>query len=85
MERIILIINTFANLLKLEHHRNFLEFCHAASTVPFGLRIKKTPSTIGAPSAECSESWNGILHQVQASLVVLLVINYRDSLEKEYD
>ena len=85
MERTILIINTFTNLIKLEHHRNFLEFCHAASAVPFGLRIKKTPSMMGAPSAEFSESWNGILHQAQASLVALLVINYRDSLEKEHD
>ena len=69
MERTILIINTFTNLIKLEHHHNFLEFCHAASVVPFGLRIKKAPSMMGAPSAEFSESWNGILHQAQASLV----------------
>ena len=40
---------------------------------------------MGAPSAEFSESWNGILYQAQASLVALLVINYRDSLEKEHD
>ena len=41
MERTISIINSFINLIKLEHHRNFLEFCNAENVVPFGLWTKK--------------------------------------------
>ena len=40
MKRVLLIINTFTKLLKLEHHHNFLESCNVVSVVPVGLRIK---------------------------------------------
>ena len=85
MERTISIISIFTNLIKLEHHRNFLEFCNAINVVPLGLHLKKTPSMMGAPSADFNESWNEVLHQAQASLLTLLILHYRDRLEKDID
>ena len=83
MERTILIINTFANLIKMEHHRSFLEFCNVVNVVPLGLHLKKTPSMMGAPSEDFLETWSGVLKEAQTSLLTLLIIHYRDRLEKD--
>ena len=85
MERTMLIVNTFINVIMLEHHKNFLEFCNSSKAVPFGLRIKKTPSMMGTSSPEFSETWNGILRYAETSLLALLVISYRDRLDVEKD
>ena len=50
MERTISIINKFNNLIKLEHHQHFLEFCKGVNVAPVGFRIKKIPSLVGTVS-----------------------------------
>ena len=80
MERTISIINSFINLIKLEHHRNFLEFCNAENVVPFGLRIKKVPSLLGRPCEDFEQSWKDILDTAQGQLMTLLIVQYREQL-----
>ena len=72
------IINSFINLIKLEHHRNFLEFCNAENVVPFGLRIKKVPSLLGRPCEDFEQSWKDILDTAQGQLMTLLIVQYRE-------
>ena len=81
MERTLLILNSFNNLTKLEHHRSFLEFCKTVNVIPLGLRLKKTPSLLGKPSADFEETWKNILGTAQEQLLTLLLIQYRDQLE----
>ena len=57
MERIILVIQAFCKLIKLEHHRSFLEFCIKTDTIPIGLQIKKTFSCHVPVSDGLKESW----------------------------
>ena len=80
MERILSIINIFTNLIKLEHHRNFLESCKGCSIIPVGLLLKKVPSLVGTPSLEFQESWDNVLESAQSQLLALLVIQYRELL-----
>ena len=84
MERTLLIINSFTNLTKLEHHRNFLEFCKGVNVIPTGLSWKKVPSLFGKASPNFEETWQGILTTAQEQLLTLLMIQYRDSLAKTY-
>ena len=50
MEGTLLILNSFTNLTKLEHHRNFFEFCKGVNVIPTGLSLKKIPSLCGKAS-----------------------------------
>ena len=82
MERVQLIINTFTKLLKLEHHRSFLESCNAVNVVPVGLRIKKSSSCIGEESQELGKSWRSILSVAESQLLTLLILHYRECLRE---
>ena len=81
MERTISVISTFINLVKLEHHRSFLEFCNAENVIPFGLRLKKVPSLLGKSSECFNQSWRNVLDTAQSQLMTLLIIQYREQLE----
>ena len=81
MERTLTILNTFINLEKLEHHRNFLEFCRSADLVPSGLRLKKIASVHGRVPEDFELTWKNVLRTAQNQLLTLLVIYYRDQLE----
>ena len=82
MERTLTILNTFNNLIKLEHHRNFLECCRSHNLVPFDLRLKKTPSVRGKASADFQETLSKILKVAQSQLLSLILLQYRDQREK---
>ena len=84
MERTLLILNSFNNLTKLEHHRCFLEFCKTVNVIPVGLRLKKAPSLLGKPSDDFETTWGNILATAQDQLLTLLLIQYRDQTEGTY-
>ena len=83
MEQILTILNTFNNLIMLEHHRNFLECCISHNLVPFDLRLKKTPSIHGKASAKFQATWSEILIVAQSQLLSLILLQYRDLRENQ--
>ena len=80
MGRVSLIIDTFTTLLKLEHHRNFLESCNVITVVPFGLRTKKLSSCLGEESQQSVDSLRSILAVSESQLVTLMILHDRKRL-----
>ena len=70
MERTLLVIRVFSSLIKVEHHRSFLEFCRYNNTIPVGLRLKKSSSCYGERNFEFEDSWNNVLQATEKQLLL---------------
>ena len=78
MERTLLVIRVFSSLIKVEHHRSFLEFCRYNNTIPVGLRLKKSSSCYGERNFEFEDSWNNVLQATEKQLLSILLLRYRE-------
>ena len=68
------VIYSFSKLIRLKHHRNFLQFCSKMNIVPLGLQIRKKFSCHGPVLEGFEERWKSAVTTAEKQLLTLLIL-----------